>query len=143
VPDGGKTHPGAFTEPESEQPAGGSVNFAPETADAYQLFELNNSEVAAQFRQGAYDVGLSVSEVAILSEQMTQPDAIWTEPECDKALASMWGSLQEITRHMEVIAEAFAPEIEKYWDLLDSGLGNNPTFLNLLYQAAQRRTGKY
>jgi hypothetical protein len=143
MPATGQTDPAASGEAESGQPAEGSVNFAPADPAEYTLPELNNHEVSAQFRQGAHDVGLSVSEVEILGEQLTQPDAIWTEPECDKALASMWGSLQEITRHMEVIAEAFAPEIEKYWDLLDSGLGNNPTFLNLLYQAAQRRTGKY
>jgi hypothetical protein len=143
IPDGGKIDPGASTEPEFEQSPEGSVSFAPSDPSAYTLPELNNPEVSAQLRQGAHQIGLSVSEVEILSEQMTQPDAIWTEPECDKALASMWGSPQEINRHMEVITEAFAPEIERYSDLLDSGLGNNPTFLNLLYQAAQRRLGRY
>jgi hypothetical protein len=149
MPTGGKTDPGAFTEAEFEAPPAGQVNFAPESADMYTIPELIGPDgapahqVMADLREGAYAVGFSTAEVEILGQALQQPDAIWDEAGCDRALASLWGSPQEVESRLGLITEAFHDQIIEHWDLLDQGLGNNPTLLNMLYQAAQRRLGRY
>src|SRR5215469_2220025 len=76
-----------------QQQPEGAVNFAPQSADEYELPELNDPSLGAALREGAHETGLSVAEVEILAEQLTQTAAeSLTEENCDRELARAYGS---------------------------------------------------
>src|SRR5215467_6901597 len=83
--------PAMATEPEFGQPADGSVSFAPSDPGQYVLPELADPSLGEALRQGAFDTGLSVAEVEILSEQLAAAESL-TEAACDAELARMYGS---------------------------------------------------
>jgi len=143
MPDGQQIDPGAPGEVESGQPAEGSVSFAPSDPGQYVLPELADPSLGEALRQGAFDTGLSVSEVEILSEQLAAAESL-TEAACDAELARMYGSPMAVENVLMTVVQAFGPELAKYGKVLDeTGLGNSPQLIGMLFQSAQRKLGRY
>lgn len=133
---------------EQQPPAEGSVNLAPESPDTYEMPTLTDANAEAQFRQGAFDAGLSQPEVTILFEEM--PKEEMTEESCEAGLREWAGSPMAIKDRLATIDEAFGhlmtDELEALLDEPDSNgrrLGNSVTLIKLLYNSAQRKLGRY
>jgi hypothetical protein len=122
-----------------------AVTFAPQSADEYQPPELTESSLGEALREGAHETGLSIAEVEILAEQLTQTAAeSLTEQNCDRELARMYGSPMAVEGALEMIAEAFGDQLGRYSDLLDrTGLGNSAILIQMLHQSAMRKLGRF
>jgi len=133
-----------LSELQHEQPDS-AVSFAPASAADYEMPTFTNANVESQFREGAFETGLSIAEVEILAERLTQTAAeSLTEANCDQELARMYGSPMAIEGALETIVEAFGDQLGRYSDLLDrTGLGNSAILIQMLHQAAMRKLGRF
>jgi hypothetical protein len=119
----------------------------PESPDAYKISYLDengaplvlNDEqkaVDAELRTAAHSVGLTVDEVAHVSETFNR-GARLSNDQCISRLQAMWGGAYQ--QNMRGIAELVGQHVSPtLLELFDAGLGNHVDFLVALHNAASR-----